>query len=133
MEHRWGQRVEVGMKVRFSCLPYAIGTGRLRDISVSGAFIETTVRPPLFARVHVEIILPTSARTKHYSVAAHITRHAPDGIGIEWLVFAPAAVAHLLKARATEALIDGDLQVALKSRATAAIASNAIQPSRHAC
>jgi hypothetical protein len=59
MEHRWGQRVQVGMNVRLSCLPYAIGSGRLRDVSVSGAFIETNLRIPLLARMQVEIDLPS--------------------------------------------------------------------------
>lgn len=128
MEHRWGQRVPVGMKVRLSCLPYSIGAGRLRDISVSGAFIETNLSVPLLARVHLEVDLPFAGRTRKHSIPGHVARDAEDGIGIEWLELAPPAVAELLIARAAEVLIDGDIEAALRMRQLSdCIVSNAAQ------
>ena len=103
MEHRWGQRVPVGMRVRLSCLPYAIGSGWLRDVSVSGAFIETNLRLPLLASVHVEVELPGCGRATRHSVAGHVARQAEDGVGIEWPELAPAAVVELLAPAPTAA------------------------------
>ena len=39
MEHRWGQRVPAAIKVKLQGRPGAIGSGYLRDVSISGAFI----------------------------------------------------------------------------------------------
>lgn len=99
MEHRWGERIQVDIRVRLSCLPYAIGTGRLRDVSVSGAFLETKLQTPLLAHVHVEIDFPSRQRSKRRSLAAHIMRRDENGIGIEWIELAPRAVIKLLEAQ----------------------------------
>ena len=40
MEHRWGQRLAVDRVVRFEAPPQAPTTGRLRDVSLSGAYVE---------------------------------------------------------------------------------------------
>jgi hypothetical protein len=91
VEHRWGHRVPVGLEVRLVCRPLAIGTGRVRDVSVSGAFIETALEVPLLAHVRVQ--------ASNFEAAAHVVRADPDGIGIgiEWCVLAPWCVSDLQK------------------------------------
>ena len=47
MEHRWGERVGVDIPVRITGHPFTVRTGRLSNLSVSGAFIraDVDVRP----------------------------------------------------------------------------------------
>ena len=43
MEHRWGQRKRCRARVYLSAGAGISGTGHVRDVSSSGAFIETTL------------------------------------------------------------------------------------------
>ena len=54
MEHRWGQRVSADVIVRLIGAPGAIGTGRLCNVSATGAFVETNLHLPLLTPVRVE-------------------------------------------------------------------------------
>jgi hypothetical protein len=45
MEHRWGGREATDVAVRFFAFPSQIGSGRVVNISVSGAFLETALMP----------------------------------------------------------------------------------------
>jgi len=97
MEHRWGERTSIARTVRLSSLPCAIGAGRFRDVSMSGAFVETRLLVPLLACVHIEFDLP-SRPDKRYSIPGYVMRQDENGIGIEWIELAPFAVLELLKA-----------------------------------
>jgi hypothetical protein len=96
MEHRWGQRVPVDMDVRLVARPSAIGAGRLRDISVSGAFVQTRLTVPLLARIHVEVTLNLRHGAETHDIPAYVVRSGADGVGIEWCELAPDAVVHIL-------------------------------------
>jgi hypothetical protein len=77
----------------------AISVARLRDLSTSGAFLET---PPVFAplsSVDVQLEVERRGRRVIASIPAHVVRITPDGIGVEWNEFNPPAVAQLLHAR----------------------------------
>ena len=87
MEHRWGRRITCGAPIRIGAMK-AIGTGRLRDVSLSGAFVETTLELALFAPIAVVV--------HETEVLAHVVRIADDGVGIEWRVTAPQAICPLL-------------------------------------
>lgn len=88
MEHRWGQRRSVDLAVSVTALPGAIGMGRLRDVSASGAFIATQLDLPLFSLVQIE--LPGGAASVGAACEGHayVVRKSPGGIGIEWSTFA---------------------------------------------
>lgn len=88
MEHRWGQRVPAAIKVKLQGRPGAIGSGCLRDVSISGAFIETALRLPLLVRIDVD----AGSR----KLAGWVVRRNAIGIGVEWCEFAPQAVLTLL-------------------------------------
>jgi hypothetical protein len=102
MEHRWGQRVTSDLPVRLKSWPYGIGSGRVCNFSISGAFIETRLRLPLLARVRIE--LPKHRSRSAQEVDCCVVRSAVGGIAVEWLDLAPAAVAALFEqpARAAE-------------------------------
>ena len=83
MEHRWGDRVAVDQPVRISSAGIT-GTGTLRNLSVSGAFIETSL--PLAAMAKVRVWFPRAAGSRTASAAAlgFVVRRERDAIGVEW-------------------------------------------------
>lgn len=120
MEHRWGQRVPMHFGVKLTCVPHAIGVGRFRDVSISGAFIETNLRPPLFSCVRVEVQVAIKHRVKKYAISGFVMRSDEHGIGIEWQTLAPACVAELIgiqeRDHVTETEMD-DVSLLLHARA----------------
>ena len=62
MEHRWGERVGVDIPVRITGHPFTVRTGRLSNLSVSGAFIRADVDVRPLSRILVAIELPQRSR-----------------------------------------------------------------------
>jgi hypothetical protein len=94
MEHRWGQRMPTDLPVRLIGTPGAIGTGCIRDVSVTGAFVQTNLRLPLLTRVQIEPLTPNASDARR--LPAYVTRTDVNGIGVEWSDLTPAVVAELL-------------------------------------
>ncbi len=88
MEHRWGRRIACGAPARLSAGAGITGTGQLRDVSLSGAFIETVLELPLFAQLTVSI--------RETEVQASVVRSDARGVGVEWLETAQRAICPLL-------------------------------------
>lgn len=87
IEHRGGRRQLSDFAVRFAALPGTIGTGRVTNISSTGAFMETACKLPLLSVVHVEDL--DSGRAHHRKGApkrltATVVRRCSDGVGLEW-------------------------------------------------
>ena len=84
MEHRWGNRVRSNLNVRLFAPRVSGSWGRLRDISLSGGFIETRLAlSPLSAlclRLSPADRSAPAARVLHTLVV----RRAEDGVGVEW-------------------------------------------------
>jgi hypothetical protein len=83
MEHRWGARQPTDVKVRFVS-PSKIGTGRLLNISVTGAFMKTKAQMRLLSVVD---LLPAASRLrkkKRRRLAACVVRQDSVGVGLEW-------------------------------------------------
>jgi hypothetical protein len=97
MEHRWGQRLSVEIPVRVSAHPFSLRHGRLRNLSVSGAFIELAADLRPLSRIQVALDHSHHARHDAPTVAAYVARKYKDGVGVEWCEFAPPAVALLLR------------------------------------
>jgi hypothetical protein len=83
MEHRWGQRMPCRARVQISGGTGLGGEGRVRDISSSGAFIETALHLPLYARVNL-MVLGNESATREIEITASVMRVARDGVGVEW-------------------------------------------------
>lgn len=97
MEHRWGRRLAIDLKVRLDCRPNAIGTGRMVDASLSGCFVTTDLHLPPLTRVRVQFQGPFW-RGDRRAVEGYVVRPTPEGLGIEWHEFAPPEIAALLEA-----------------------------------
>jgi hypothetical protein len=82
MEHRWGQRVPCRLRVRLSVGAGIGGAGRLRDVSMSGAFVETAVTLPVYAPVEVVVLHDSSDR--EIEITGWVVRADEGGAGIEW-------------------------------------------------
>jgi hypothetical protein len=96
MDHRWGERIQVNLPVRLMAHPFAKRDGRLTDLSVSGAYIHTSVYLRPHSRLTVALLATPWARHEAAVICAYVTRHYREGLGIEWCEFAPAPVDSLL-------------------------------------
>lgn len=94
MNHRWGRRFAASLRVRLSYPPYAIAAGQLTDISISGAFVRSTLALPLLARVR--IALASAGEAAPQEIEAHVVRRADGGFGVEWAELAPPEVGVIL-------------------------------------
>ena len=59
------------------------GAGRVRDISSSGAFIETALALPVYTRVTL-VMLGNASATRTVEITASVVRVDGVGIGVEW-------------------------------------------------
>jgi hypothetical protein len=95
MEHRWGNRIAVDVRVRISTAGL-VGNGTLRNLSVSGAFIETTLPLATMSLVHIRIARGPHGRASPAEASGFVVRKEGHGIGVEWVELAalqPADVA----------------------------------------
>jgi hypothetical protein len=83
MEHRWGQRMPCRARVQISAVTGLNGEGRVRDISSSGAFIETELDLGSYARVNL-VVLGNESASQPVEITATVTRVARSGVGVEW-------------------------------------------------
>lgn len=100
MEHRWGNRTSVALKVRLMSRTGAVGAGYLRDVSISGAYLQTALRLPSLASL--KVIADSN------SWGACVVRCDASGMGIEWDEFASAEVVTLLRPEALTAALSGE-------------------------
>lgn len=112
MEHRCGTRVRTSISVRLN-LPSDILTGRIIDLSLSGAFVALSDPIPEQTRLMVEVAAGGGFGSAPWRVPAHVVRRSETGVGIEWDAFAPWPILALLRREAcSEALAqigDGSL------------------------
>jgi hypothetical protein len=97
MEHRWGERIGVNIPVRIAGSPFAVRAGRLLNLSVSGAAIDTAFELRPLCRIEIFIDMPNQARSDAPGLHAYVTRVSKDSIGIEWCEYAPEIVCQLLQ------------------------------------
>lgn len=97
MEHRWGIRHSLDVSVRLEGLPRPLAFARLRNVSSSGAYIETRAAPALDSRVALELECRLAgARDGRCRISAYVVRRDARGIGVEWCEFAPPPVLTLV-------------------------------------
>ena len=92
MDHRWGYRLPVDIGVRLMHGRETLGVGRLRQVSISGAFVRTPVELPLLSRVR----LRSSVSAADEWLDAYVARRGRSGYGLEWTELAPEALTPLL-------------------------------------
>jgi hypothetical protein len=84
MEHRWGHRKSTDVAVRFVASPATIGTGRVVNVSLTGAFMETDVPLRLLSLVYLEPFGPMTDDGLMSRLVASVVRQTPSGVGLEW-------------------------------------------------
>jgi len=101
-EHRWGRRIEVDIPVQV--VPSALPAfhGHLKNLSWSGALIETDHELPLHAYIAISVKLPET-RDGETTVTARVTRQLKNALGVEWCEFAPRTVKDLLRSPSVRA------------------------------
>ena len=95
MEHRWGMRRLCRASVSVSAGPGAVANGRLRNVSMSGAFIETDLPLPVFAQVSVSLRRDDGA-DHGIEFTATVVRTEPGGVGVEWCETADCSICRLM-------------------------------------
>lgn len=99
MEHRWGRRVAHDAEVQIFVDPASAGWGRLRDISVSGGFIETALKVPALSTLC--LTLPSTRRPGVRVLRAIVVRDDAEGLGVEWFDGDSDAIAALMQEATT--------------------------------
>ena len=102
MEHRWGRRVAVDIPIRIGATLFSAKRGLMTNLSLSGAFIKTTVDMRVLSHLQVVLDIPGRPRRETVSVMGYVARKAEDGIGVEWFDFAPSVVAEIIRAAAPD-------------------------------
>ena len=84
MNHRWGARRALDARVRLLASHAMIGTGHIRDLSVTGAFIETRLELHALSLLYLQPAASPLARTRSFWMVASVIRESPGGFGLEW-------------------------------------------------
>jgi hypothetical protein len=96
MEHRWGERIVVDIPVQVSVPPLVIGTGRIVNISISGAWISGRFNLPPLARAFVVFDFSVGGVSEALPIACFVARVREEGMGVEWRELAPQIVSDLM-------------------------------------
>jgi hypothetical protein len=93
---RWCQRVAVNIPVQVAACALPAFHGNLKNLSLSGALMETNHELPLHAHIAISVKLPEMGDSAT-TVPARVTRQLKDAVGLEWCEFAPRTVKDLLR------------------------------------
>lgn len=105
MEHRWGHRISVDIGVRLSFASHLVAVGRLREVSISGAFLRTTAVLPLLSYIQL-LGLTSASPTACRPLDAYVARRGPSGFALEWPELAPAELEPFLAAMGVDLAAD---------------------------
>jgi hypothetical protein len=94
MDHRFGRRIPCHAPLRIAAASGESGRGRMRDVSISGAFIETTLPLRVHSRITLEVLRVNGSAERPR--AATVVRVDARGVGIEWLETADTHICPLL-------------------------------------
>ena len=98
MEHRWGTRVELDAPAELSTTEGVCTDGRVRNASLSGAFVETSARVPLLSRIALRPLIAGGSW-----LDACVVRVEATGLALEWLEPGLHPVSALLAMRSPSA------------------------------
>src|SRR4051812_25020505 len=92
MEHRFGRRYSCGAPVQISSGSGAWGDGRLLNVSMSGAHVQTALHLPPFSLVS----LTKRCGDTTVELRASVVRQDAGGIGVEWCETPTRSICQLL-------------------------------------
>lgn len=94
MEHRWGRRCSVDVPLWLRYQADQRVQGRMRELSLSGAYIITVARAKVGQSLIIE--LDAGSTREQTTLAAWVIRQDAQALAIEWQEFAPWPVALIL-------------------------------------
>jgi hypothetical protein len=94
MEHRWGQRVTATLPVTIVVDRRRSGMGRVKNVSVSGALLETPIDIPINANVSIS---PSGKTLVSGEICGCVVRTLPGGFAVEWRDMASPPVIALME------------------------------------
>lgn len=97
MEHRWGERVALDCPARLWLSDGTHLEVRLRNASISGAFIDTETRVPVYTPLSVVLSAGTSPRFRAIELPACVVRNTRAGLAVEWRDMAEPTLVELLR------------------------------------
>jgi len=97
MEHRYGVRYRsaIDVYVRYQSGRGA-ARGRLLDVSISGAFISTSLCIAPLSSITIEVLSVISAARRFKPIEAQVIRRTERGLGIEWKELTAASLSQLV-------------------------------------
>jgi hypothetical protein len=105
MEHRWGLRARVDEVVHVWAPGHVGASGRLTDVSISGALVRSSLPVHLWSRVKFRFATSNHGVGKTRSTAeAQVVRLEEDGFAVEWSEFAPLVARALIRNARTQIL-----------------------------
>lgn len=115
MEHRWGERMAMGIPVTVTVHSFAAHDGRLVNVSMSGALIEADFDARVLSRIRVRIRPPGPPEAPPLELTAYVVRRSSAGIGVEWCEFAPREVFAMLQVAGSHAAVAGPASTPLSA------------------
>jgi hypothetical protein len=104
MEHRWGaRRLATGLHVVIDCPSLGHIHGEIRDISTSGVYVRTLVKPRVDARVKLALVLRDTHVSHIVPAWAIVVRTDRDGVGMMLESYDAEGLAELLERLSTPA------------------------------
>ena len=97
MEHRWGERVQLDCPAWIVLADGTTAEGRVRNASISGAWIETPREHPVYATATVVLLIDSGARRRSIELPACVVRSTHAGVGVEWRDMAVPTLILLLR------------------------------------
>jgi hypothetical protein len=94
---RFGQRIPLELPVTLSADGLKSAPGVIRNASISGGFIETTLELPLHANLVVTLDVQKPEPAATHALNACVVRIDAFGLGIEWRDMACVDVLELLQ------------------------------------
>ncbi len=106
MEHRWGDRRQVILRVLLRHPDQRCAAGRLTNISLSGAYVQTRSEFTVFSRIEVAFDAARHglARLGPMRLQGRIVRRGKSGMGIEWEEFSPEELGKIVRVAASISL-----------------------------
>jgi hypothetical protein len=103
--HRWCQRLAVDIPVLVAACALPAVHGHLKNLSLSGALVETDNELPLHAYIAISVKLPETGESAT-TVMARVRRYLKGAVGVEWCEFAPRTVKDLLRSASVHAFLE---------------------------
>jgi hypothetical protein len=104
MEHRWGERVALELPIYIAVHNRTGISGRMKNLSLSGALIQTPIELKVHSLIRVSVNLPPRPLYETVLLAQVIHLHNSEA-GIEWCEFAPRLVKEILRCAPTRRVV----------------------------